>query len=423
MELILIAVFIAINCYILIEYFKKDLGVFQAPFLTAAVSISILLPQITSIYFSEYYDNRLLYNLLFVMITCNLALKFGFELGARKSKPNLIRDIKLLEVKPTIIVLSSIGFIASFLLRGVWMSELEGGSRSNFIVMVNLASYLELGFIYGLVFFTKYSIRDKLIILIVVLASLLYLESIVLLGRRNLTVRLAFNLFFAFSLIRYQSYKYIKIVVFVLFVFGGVINASIEAIRLNISNKSNESIEFVDNFKDSFIQNDFTLGMDLGNAALGIDYCYNNDSYDYGIVIWNNFIYNFVPRFLVGEEIKEGLQVHFNYEKVLPELTKNITTMTGYFDAFASFSYFGFIKFFLVGYILGVFWSWSFISSLYRIVYMLLFTQVSSVSTHSTQYVFIRIEFFLLFCLPFLLYNIYKKKRVSHYKPYSLQLS
>ena len=77
--------------------------------------------------------------------------------------------------------------------------------------------------------------------------------------------------------------------------------------------------------------------MDLGNAALGIDYCFQKNEYNYGSFIWNGFVFNYIPKRLVGENIKTSLIIPFEADKYIQALTNGITCTTGYYDAFLPF--------------------------------------------------------------------------------------
>lgn len=409
MDIFFIFIFVVINLGILIKYYRSKLGVFQAPFLMASASIAVFLPQIISFYLSDYYDNKLLPSLLFVICTCNMAFALGFRNGSKKQLPKVITSFDFEKAKVIMVFLTVLGLAAAFSIRGVWMNELE--DKSNFIVMVNLASYMEIGFIFFLIYLLKHKQNDKIALILVVLTSLLYLETILLLGRRNVGLRLVLNLLFFYALYKPISYKFTKKIIIVLFLFGGVLNASIGTIRSNLGERSNIDIDYSANLEDSFAQKNFLMGMDIGNAAIGINYCYENDAYDYGLNIWNDFVYNFVPRFIVGEKVKSALQFQFGYEKIIPKITHGVTTMTGYFDAFSSFSYFAFIKFLFMGYFMGLIWRRSFTSELYLLMYMFLFTQVTSIFTHKTQYIFMRIEFLFMFFIPLVFYSFYKRRR------------
>ena len=77
--------YLIINIIILIYYYKKKLGIFQAPFLMAYTSIFVLLPQLSSIYISPFYEKYLIRDLGIIMATCNLTFILGFEI-AKKQK-------------------------------------------------------------------------------------------------------------------------------------------------------------------------------------------------------------------------------------------------------------------------------------------------------------------------------------------------
>ncbi len=82
--------------------------------------------------------------------------------------------------------------------------------------------------------------------------------------------------------------------------------------------------------------------------------------YDYGLVHWNRLVFNFVPAQLVGHGIKNALMLSLGEDpRDLADQKYGFeydsgTTSTGYKDAFGSFGWMGFIKFFLVGWVMGV---------------------------------------------------------------------
>ena len=102
MQEFLIFIYIVINIIIVVWYLsKRKIGVFAPPFLVASISLSVMLPQLTTIYFHPYYDKNLLYNLCYIMITCNLALFIGFEKGCRRNLPSKIKEINIEKEKIT----------------------------------------------------------------------------------------------------------------------------------------------------------------------------------------------------------------------------------------------------------------------------------------------------------------------------------
>ena len=81
--------------------------------------------------------------------------------------------------------------------------------------------------------------------------------------------------------------------------------------------------------------------------------------YDYGMVHWNKLIFNYVPAQIVGRGFKNALMLPLKdvtgiVRKKYGYIPFTGSTYTGYCDAFGSFGWFGFLKFILIGYIMGV---------------------------------------------------------------------
>lgn len=84
--------------------------------------------------------------------------------------------------------------------------------------------------------------------------------------------------------------------------------------------------------------------------------------FDFGLWHWNTLVHNYVPSQLVGAGVKNSLKYQPAWrDQVGPtakaELGHNRatgSTSTGYLDAFQSFGWLGFVKFWLVGWMMGV---------------------------------------------------------------------
>jgi uncharacterized membrane protein YcaP (DUF421 family) len=87
-----------------------------------------------------------------------------------------------------------------------------------------------------------------------------------------------------------------------------------------------------------------------------------------------------------------------------------ITTITGYGSAFRSFSYFGFILFYILGLIIGKFMYLSNHSNFYLFIYVSCLIVIPNMITHSLQYMFARLEFIYIFLFPILLFFTFKSK-------------
>ena len=72
------------NVWLLFRYYKRPIGVFEPPFLMACISLTVLLPQFTSIYFVDFYPNSLIPLLGYTMISGNLFFTIGYERSIAK---------------------------------------------------------------------------------------------------------------------------------------------------------------------------------------------------------------------------------------------------------------------------------------------------------------------------------------------------
>jgi hypothetical protein len=92
-------------------------------------------------------------------------------------------------------------------------------------------------------------------------------------------------------------------------------------------------------------------GDEFRNAIKRVSHTSETMQFDYGLSHWNRLVFSFVPAQLLGTKFKADLMIP------LPALARDYdpvlgTTETGLADAFASFWYFGAVKFFLLAYVL-----------------------------------------------------------------------
>jgi hypothetical protein len=94
-------------------------------------------------------------------------------------------------------------------------------------------------------------------------------------------------------------------------------------------------------------------GPEMRNAILLVNASDQSLIFDFGIFHWNVLVFNYVPAQLVGHEFKDTLVLDAPGPDLLDYQPPTGSTETGMADAFASFWYFGAIKFFLIAYVLG----------------------------------------------------------------------
>lgn len=408
--MIYIILFVILNVWLLFRYYKRPIGVFEPPFLMACISLTVLLPQFTSIYFVDFYPNRLIPLLGYTMISGNLFFTIGYERSIAKyenRRSESIIDLRYDNISIGVFLFIATAF-ACYSLKLYDMPNADMVAAANFKGMAFLAVALSL-------IAYKRTNKKKYLIWFAI-ASIPVINFIFFIkGSRGDSLVLFLNILFFLSL--YDKWRgKAKKLAFIFLLLGSVLSASITMVRQNIHGDEYEGNTNVwENYKESFVQNEFMHGMDLGNAALLIDYCYENSSYRFGLSFWNNFVYNYVPKRFFGEDFKRSLMLEDDYEDEVEIITCGVTTTTCYSDAFHSFSIFGFVLFFIVGYGLGYVMTRIFISDFYLFLYFQIIGFIPVTFTHSMQYLFARFEYIFIFILPFMfLLGVCKIKRIAN---------
>lgn len=134
--------------------------------------------------------------------------------------------------------------------------------------------------------------------------------------------------------------------------------------------------------------------------------CKQLGAYDYGISHWNEFVFNYVPGQWLGRGFKQGLMFDYVSPVEAGKTVFNYTgasgaTHTGYMDAFASFSYFGVVKFWIIGCIMGILYKGAMTGFfLPQMLYAFALNSAMHSVTHSTNEILVRIWiYFIIFGL------------------------
>ena len=393
-------------------YYRKPMGIFSPVYVIAFMSLGQILPQLTTIYYLPHvYNPSILYNLLITMISCNLAFMIGYERKVTL-KSNKILDIKSSWIKPLIIL-----FAPGSLIFDLIMSASHAGIKTATDGVIAF-QFQALGYI-SLILTLMYLRENKLTLWLVgclILSTLPILHyAFGIYGSRLSTFTVALLYAYLLAIKFPNRYNLIKKIFTIFFIVGCIGSLSISEIRTNMGKDSQNSISdinFIKNIKKSFTGGSYNerAGMDLGNAALGIDYCFQKNEYNYGSFIWNGFVFNYIPKRLVGENIKTSLIIPFEADKYIQALTNGITCTTGYYDAFSAFSWFGFFVF----YFLARIFAWIRKRGSYSTLYMTLFFYMLANSTvgvtHGLQLIFAKIEFLIL--LSFTIQFVIHKKNI-----------
>jgi hypothetical protein len=128
-------------------------------------------------------------------------------------------------------------------------------------------------------------------------------------------------------------------------------------------------------------------GNEVRNAINRMETVRRSEAYDFGLSHWNATVFNYVPAQLLGAEFKEGLTIPLEGQIARDYAPHPGTTETGLSDAFASFSYLGALKFFLLAYLMRRLYDAAMAgSTLCQLVYALSLAPAMHAITHHTQW-------------------------------------
>lgn len=190
-----------------------------------------------------------------------------------------------------------------------------------------------------------------------------------------------------------------------IFVAGALWSNSIGAFRIK-----DENVTFAEKFEraDMFveIQRTFTRGgYELNNAAHAIWCASEEVEYDFGGVHWNQLVHGYFPGQIFGHENKRSLM--FPTRDLLKEKLNYVppmgATFTGISDAFCSFWYFGCVKFFIIGYVMGRWYNRGTRGDLRsQLAYMTLMGSALHCITHGTYWLMNMYIHMVIFAYPML---------------------
>ena len=403
MSLTLLIIFAIINIIMIAYGFQSRMGVFKFPCLIGCVNLAFSFPQLYSIYNVHRNADAYMSLALFFMCICSVALWAGFYLGERQTKPAkyIVRFNPEALIK-LIVVLFIVGVIAYLTNRGVQ----KGGRASGTYVIVRFfQEFANYALFLILIIYNRQIKYTKFLTLLLIGELILCMDFLFMAARRGNTiiVALAFLYFYLnrLSPTKYQSRRWI---VPIFFFVGMILSTNIADFRSNAykgTMSATENFESLDysNTTSKIFNNPYG---EINNAILGINYAYANDSYDYGAADWNGLVFGFVPKAIFGGQTKEALYLPAPNQDIISNLCAQGSTMTGYFDSFGSFGIFGFVKFLIIGLIMGYIWNRRHSSDLSLFLYLLLLTPGLHLITHTPSYFFYNLVLFALFIYPFL---------------------
>jgi len=398
MNEILIILYIVENVYFVYNTYKQPEGIFSPIFILSMMCLGQLLPQLTTIYFlPNVYPSNVIPPLVITMLFCNAAFYYGWNRKIKLHKNNKIFDIKPKYIKFLVVLFCICAIIFTQIIKTQATSESLDG-----VIAFQFQGVGIIGIILAILYVIKYP-RSFIVYISLVAATISILEySLTIYGSRQSLFTIVLLYAYLVAKKRPQSYNIVKKFILCFFIVGCIGSLSIVEVRKSIGSDQGymsgfTKINFIDNMEKSFLNSYNPLaGMDLGNAALCINYCQENNNYNYGLFLWDGFVYNYIPRRIVGKEFKDALTFDLNGQSYISNITHNITCTTGYYDAFSSFGFFGFIIYYFLAVLFKYFYVRIKQSLFIEMIFLFTLVNSSVAITHGLQLVFSKFEFIIL---------------------------
>ncbi len=369
MDLSVLILYAVLNATMVLIHLLSRNRIYEFPFWAGAIALGWFLPQAFEeyAYRSQFPDFAYLDGMLFASL-CTLALWIGFRCAYRRVPAkgawlDIPFDLRRLSVAGA--MLCTFGFFFQWKLSSLPDEVLAQTQWSGAAVKyLFLASVFVFGFItLWLVYLSEGRVFAPHLLLFLVPCLMLLLKSALLHGRRAVMMDLASYFIVGFWLVRRVGIP--RWVLVSGLVLGLLLVNSIGIYRSIMSEKDRPLSERI----ESLFNADFSSTDDRARTYTNLEfknYIFyrfihaRKGLYDYGLMHWNQFVFNYVPAQIVGREVKNSLMLKPRADpmKLAEEEFGHAfytgTTTTGYCDAFASFGWFGFIKFTLIGWIMGV---------------------------------------------------------------------
>ena len=382
----LLVTFIAVCVVLLAQGMLARGAIYGYPFLAGAVFAGYVLPQLLGLANERFLPSGALESTLVMIILCATMCWLGAAMAhPTNRKPDWIYDDRRLLVAAA--VLSLLGGYFYYAISRLPAEMTENTQWTGLpVAYLFFARMLTYGFAIAVLMFARNGSRVAL--LLAIFGASFYFDRIVIGGRRADTGEFVMIILLAWWFQRNRCVP--RPLMLAGLVIGTLLINSTGEYR-SASGKEEgpkwdeiASIDFVGNLQKLTEQG----GPELTNAVYIIAAVGRTMEFDLGASHWNLLVFAYVPAQLVGTEFKEALYLpisspayeQFFYTPVLG------STLTGFSDAFASFWYFGCLKFFLIAYCMQKLWWAARGGSLSaQLLYMLIPMQALEAITHSTQ--------------------------------------
>lgn len=401
---VLLIILLASCAALLVRGFAAPGDVYQYPCVAGAVLLGFVVPQLVGMTNDHSLPPGALDKTLVVTILCTWMCWLGFVWPVGPARLfSCTFDEGRLAVGS--LFLSLFGAFFFYKISTLPEEITRATSWSGIVVAYDFFSrVLSYGFVLALILYLARGSRLALAVLI--FDGLFYFHRIVIAGRRWTMVE--FTLAVGFLLWLHRRIVPPRLAIVVGLVFGTLVINGIgqyRALTLDPAGPRWSDVLKID-LIGSFTKILEDGSYELRNTVFAIEAVDRRAAYDFGTFNWNALVFNWVPAQIVGKEFKEALIINVGGNPFYEEfryIPHTGTTLTGISDAFASFSYFGALKFFLIALIMRRFYLGAWTGNLAcQMFYVLLLGPSLLAITHHTQWFFSTWLHVAVFVLPVL---------------------
>ena len=325
--------------------------VYEFPFMAGAISASFILPQVPGIMANAFIADTAVAKTLLFTISCLLMCWLGWTIGTRTTayRVMMFDERRLLWVAASTSLFGSYFFMKFGQLPDA--ERLAGILSGRAVAYLFFAKLLTYGLATALLCYWRRP--SRLALLTILWCSLFYFERIVIAGRRGEAAEFVLLVLLSVWFQRGWVVPRSAVVIgLVLSFFAMLITEEYRSAVYYTDNPSWQSVLEIDlrqNLKSMAEKG----GPEMTNAVESINYMDEQGRFTYGVNIWNTLVFAYVPRQIVGADLKYSLMLDVPGQ-LPPGYVQSVgSTSTGMQDAFLAFWYLGGLIFFANAALLG----------------------------------------------------------------------
>ncbi len=415
----LIAAFLLVGGWLLFLGTGRRGSIYEFPFLAGATFLGFIGPQLPALANDRFLPAGAFANAVLFTIVCAAMCGFGWFAGSRPLKSmRWTFDEKRLLRLATVLSLAGAFFYFKF-------SRLPLEIQVNTVGMTGVATmYLFFGkmliFGFAIAMLCIANRPSWMAIGIALFGSVFLVDRIVITGKRGEATEFALAILLAFWFQKRRALPRLAAIAGV--AFGAVGMNSMHEYRMSTQQRDGPDwtsvahIDLVKNFEETIR----TGGEEMRNGIMRIYYTNESQEFDFGLAHWNVLVFNFVPGQWVGADFKASLLADLpdRFVRTSGYEPSVGSTDTGMADAFASFWYFGALKFFFIAYVLARLYQTAMRGWLMpQILYIFGVTPGVHAITHHTQLVISSWVHMAILLLPGLLLARLSEREVRRRQP------